>query len=83
MLPIKDNTFLCLNLILYIQIKFFGLSGFYLFYFFVLNFYLVQFSEVLKMRQNYSLRIQKEKNKSDVLSFFKGSFQNRRKLRAT
>jgi hypothetical protein len=49
----------------------------------VLNFYLVQFSEVLKMRQNYSLRIQKKKIRADVLSFFKGSFQNRRKLRAT
>lgn len=30
---------------------FWALFGFYIFYFFVLNFYLVHFSEVLKMRQ--------------------------------
>lgn len=30
---------------------FWALIGFYFFYFFLLNFYLVQFSEVFKMRQ--------------------------------
>ncbi len=53
---------------------FWALLGFYLFYFFVLNFYLVQFSEVFKMRQkllvSYSKK-RKEANESvDVLSCF-------------
>jgi hypothetical protein len=61
MLPNKDNTFLCLNLIFIFKPKFFlVLSGFYLFFIFRVKSFGTVF-KVLKMRQNYSLRIQKEK----------------------
>lgn len=42
---------------------FWTLVGFYLFYFFVLNFYLVQFSEVFKMRQKLITFYSQEKKK--------------------
>lgn len=53
---------------------FWTLVGFYLFYFFVLNFYLVQFSEVFKMRQKLINFYSQEKKETlefiDVFSPF-------------
>jgi F0F1-type ATP synthase membrane subunit b/b' len=43
---------------------FWVLAGFYLFYFFVLNFYLVQFSEVFKMRQKLIAFYSQEKKEA-------------------
>ena len=53
---------------------FWALIGFYTFYFFTLNFYLVHFSEVLKMRQKLLVSYSKKKGGTDesvdILSSF-------------
>ena len=53
---------------------FWALIGFYTFYFFILNFYLVHFSEVLKMRQkllaSYSKKRRETNESVDILSSF-------------
>ena len=50
---------------------FWTLTGFYLFYFFVLYFYLTKFSSIIKMRQKLILTyIKEEKIKSNVVNSF-------------
>lgn len=49
---------------------FWTLIGFYLFYFFILNFYLVQFAEVFKMRQKLILFYSHDKKDFDTFSPF-------------
>lgn len=50
------------------------LLGYFLFYFLILNFYLVQVSEVIKMRQKllatYSKKRAKADESADLLSYF-------------
>jgi hypothetical protein len=72
MLPIKDNTFLCLNLILYTYSvsSFFGFIRVLLILFFRVKFFIWYSFQVLKMRQNYSLRIQKKEKEANKSMMF-------------